>query len=188
MNNKIKFIDKLLLKIQYPSESPKNQRSLINYNLFKANECRNSIYYCLIFVFKDCMDISYYEHLINYILFIRILTQDFLDNDDIINSKLLINQFVNDFNRLYGTTNLSFNLHSHLHLPDQMKMYGPLNKLSCFPFEGVFKICHNLIFGTVNIAEQIATNLKIATVVNIDIANQNLREFLNNFERYVFKK
>ena len=44
LNSKIKYIDKLLLKIQYPSELPRNQRSIINYKLFKANECRNLIY------------------------------------------------------------------------------------------------------------------------------------------------
>ena len=36
LNSKIKNIDKILLKIQYPSELPRNQRTLVNYNLFKA--------------------------------------------------------------------------------------------------------------------------------------------------------
>ena len=181
MDSKIKHIDNLLLKIQYPSELPRTQRSIINYNLFKANECRNLIYYGLIYVLKDFMETSYYEHLINYILFIRILTQDYVDNNDIIKSKLLINQFVKNFEKLYGSTNSSFNLHSHLHLPDQVAIYGPLNKISCFPFEGVFKICHNLFFGTVNIAEQIAANLKLITLLNnTDIVNQNLIQFMND--------
>jgi len=136
LNSKIKYIDKLLLKIQYPSELPRNQRSIINYKLFKANECRNLIYYCFIYILKDSMPQDYYEHLINYILFIRILTKDYIDENDINNSKALINKFVTDFNKLYGTTHLSYNLHSHLHLPDQVKIYGPLNKLSCFAFEG----------------------------------------------------
>ena len=34
------------------------------------------------------MDNEYYEHLINYILFIRILTQDIIDDKDLTNSKI----------------------------------------------------------------------------------------------------
>jgi len=188
LNSKIKNIDKILLKIQYPSELPRNQRTLVNYNLFKANECRNLIYYCFIYVLKDNMDSEYYEHLINYILFIRILTQDFIDDKDITNSKILITKFVTDFNRLYGTTNLSYNLHCHLHLPDQVKIYGPLNKLSCFAFEGIFKICQYLFFGTNNIAQQIAANLTLKTFINRDcktndISNNNLKNFLKDLDK-----
>jgi hypothetical protein len=193
LNSKIKYIDKLLLKIQYPSELPRNQRSIINYKLFKANECRNLIYYCFIYILKDSMPQDYYEHLINYILFIRILTKDYIDENDINNSKALINKFVTDFNKLYGTTHLSYNLHSHLHLPDQVKIYGPLNKLSCFAFEGVFKICLDLFFGTVNIAHQIATNLNLKSHVMRDfnpynIINNNLRQFLLDLKKTTSKQ
>ena len=56
---------------------------------------------------------------------------------------------------------MSFNLHCHLHLCDQVKKFGSLISLSGFPLEAVFKVCKNLFFGTVNIAKQIATNIEI---------------------------
>jgi len=88
LNSEIKCIDEFLLKIQYTSELPRHQRSIINYKLFKAFECRISIYYCFIYILKDFMPQDYYEHLINYILFIRILTKDYIDENDINNSNL----------------------------------------------------------------------------------------------------
>ena len=68
---------------------------------------------------------------------------------------------INDFETLYGSHNVSFNVHSHLHLPDQVERFGPLNKLSCFPFEGVCKICSTMFHGTRNIFYQIAFNLNV---------------------------
>ena len=72
---------------------------------------------------------------------------------------------MNDFDTLYGSQNVSFNVHCHLHLPDQVKRFGPLNKLSCFPFEGVFKICSTLFHGTRNIFYQIAFNLNVHSFI-----------------------
>ena len=76
-----------------------------------------------------------------------------------------------------------------MHLPDQVKIYGPLNKLSCFAFEGIFKICQYLFFGTNNIAQQIAANLKLKTSINRDcntndISNNNLKNFLKDMDKH----
>ena len=103
----------------------------------------------------------YYEHLLIYVLFLRILTQDKITNETLAASRILIKKFINDFEQLYGSINVSFNVHSHLHLPDQVERFGPLNKISCFAFEGFFKVCSGLFQGTRNICHQIAYNLNI---------------------------
>jgi hypothetical protein len=76
-----------------------------------------------------------------YALFMRLLTQNSIELNDIHFSRNLIHYFLEDFEKLYGTEHLSFNLHAHQHYADQVELFGPLNKLSCFSFEGVFKIC-----------------------------------------------
>jgi hypothetical protein len=50
---------------------------------------------------------------------------------------------------------------NHLHLPLQVFLFGPLHMVSSFPFEGFFKVCHQLFNGTRAIAEQISRNLSI---------------------------
>ena len=80
-------------------------------------------------------------------------------------SRILVNKFETDFETLYGSNNVSFNVHSHLHLPDQCERFGPLNKLSCFPFEVVFKICSSIFHGKRNIYYQIAFNLNVNSFI-----------------------
>ena len=61
-----------------------------------------------------------------------------------------------NFQTLYGEGAMTYNIHAHLHLPLQVKYYGPLNR---FPLENMFKISKNMFHGTVNFASQIAKNL-----------------------------
>jgi len=132
----IVVIDSILTKIQYPSEFPRTQRSLEYFHMFKANELRNLIFYSLIFILKNTMPQIYFDHLVLFILFIRTLTKNKLSDHDIKYSEFYIRKFVEDFQNLYGIENMTYNLHSHLHLPRQCSNFGPLNKTSTFAFEG----------------------------------------------------
>lgn len=79
---------------------------------------------------------------------------------------------------------MTYNLHCHLHLPLQVLLYGPLHMVSCFPFEGFFKICHGLYHGTRAITEQIIRNLNLMQFIG------NYK-FFNNFqikENHEFRK
>ena len=81
----------------------------------------------------------------------RILTQYKVTNDQVEESRILINSFMQNFENLYGRINCSYSMHCNLHLPDQVLRFGSIHKLSCFPFEGVFKECNNMFSGTKNI-------------------------------------
>jgi hypothetical protein len=134
-------IDKILLNTKFPSEFPRTQRSISTYYVYKANEMRNLLFYSLIYVLKDKLKKDYFDHLILFILFIRILTKDKINDTDIRVSMFLIENFIKKFEILYGIENMSYNLHSHLHLSEQCFNFGPLNKLSCFAFEGFYNCC-----------------------------------------------
>ena len=81
---------------------------------------------------------KYYDHLLLYILFVRVLTKASLSNRDIILANEIIFKFVQNFEIFYGLKNMSSNLHSHLHLPSKCARLGPLNTLNCFCFEGKY--------------------------------------------------
>ena len=94
----IPFIDKLLIQIKYPSSFTRTQRSLHFYNLYKASEYRNLAFYSMIYIFKhESLNEIYYEHLVKYILFLRILTKDRITKEEIQYSQVLINEFISEF-------------------------------------------------------------------------------------------
>lgn len=180
-------IDKILMKIKFPSEFPRTQRSIKDIDTFKANEYRNLVFYSLVYVLKPFLKVQYYNHFLLYVVFIRLLTQNSIKKEDIRYSRKLIHSFMSNFQTLYGDEHLSFNLHGHLHLPDQVELFGPLNKISCFSFEGVFKICKRLFNGTRGITSQIANNLNISSYLYFDaeqiteqISNNKLKQLLKN--------
>ena len=166
------IIDKMLLCIKHPKDYSRKQRSIMYWKLYNANEYKNLLFNASIYIFKDIMAPEYYKHFCKYILFIRILTNEKILPENILYADQLINEFISEFEILYGEDELTYNLHAHLHLALQVLNYGPLDKVSCFPF-GV-KICADLYYGTRGIGEQIIRNLTI---------RQNLKFiFLSNFK------
>ena len=120
----------------------------------------------------------------------RLLTQTSVSTDDINLSSILINKFVHLYEELYGCLNMTYNLHCHLHLPVQVLLYGPLHMVFSFPFEGFFKICHGLFYGTRALAELILKNVNIMQYLSafenlshFKIINLRLREFRNKLLR-----
>jgi hypothetical protein len=137
-------------------EFSRSQRAIDDRNRYKASEFRNLIFYNLVGILYDILDDKFYNHLLLYAVFIRILTNDVLNDQDIKDSHDLILIFVKDFETLYGVDKVTFNLHGHLHLPRQAKLFGPLHKCSGFPFEGMFKHTGEFRNGTRGLIRQTA--------------------------------
>ena len=151
---------------------------------FKANELKTLLMNASIYVFMTVLPVAHFEHFVHYVLFMRLLTQTSVSQDDINFASILINKFVHLYQELYGSLNMTYNLHCHLHLPAQVLLYGPLQMVSCFPFEGFFKICHGLFYGTRALAEQILKNVNIKQYLStfeelcqFKICNLRLRDF-----------
>jgi hypothetical protein len=149
-----------LSNTKYPSEFPRTQRKLKELKRFKASEFRNFIFY-LTPALKEILSAEIFNHYLVYATAIRLLTDDCLELDHIKSAQNLINYFVRTFSDIYGIENMPYKLHSHLHLPSQVLNFGPINKVSSFPFEGVFKICKTLVHGTRGYVNQIYQNLSL---------------------------
>ena len=129
-------IDDIILKLKYPNEISRNQRSINDLKNFKANELRNITFYYGSTVFKEALKKKYFIHFAAYTTSIRLMTQRKISKEDLNDAFVLMNYFIKRFNQLYGDENMDYKLHAHSHLPLQVLSYGPLNFLSCFPFEG----------------------------------------------------
>jgi hypothetical protein len=132
LRNSIVHMEHLLAQIKFTSSFSRTQRSLFYYNTFKASEYRNLAFYSLIYILKGTMLDQYYNHILKYLLFLRILNKDKITANEIDYSQNLINEFVTDYETLYGTLNLKYNLHAHLHLPKMAADLGPLYKYAGF--------------------------------------------------------
>ena len=53
----------------------------------------------------------------------RLLCDKKILTADILQSFKLLEKYIEKFERLYGKENMTFNLHSHLHFPQQVQKY-----------------------------------------------------------------
>lgn len=51
----------------------------------------------------------------------------------------LLHYVVETFGQMYGVHNISHNVHGLLHIVDDYNNFGPLDNISCFPFEDFMK-------------------------------------------------
>ena len=129
------------MKVQFQLEFPRYQRSLKEMNNFKANEFRNILFYTAPVKFYDIfigVNKKFFNHFLAYVLAMRLLTKNNPSNDDIEDASKLLNYFCQSFSRYYGESALRFKLHSHVHLSEQVRKYGPLHQVSSFPFESMY--------------------------------------------------
>lgn len=82
---------------------------------------------------EDC-----FKHFMSFNIAMLILLSP--DKGDFIEyAEQLLNHFVQYFGTIYEPYIISYNVHGLLHLVDDYKNFGPLDNISCFPFENFMK-------------------------------------------------
>lgn len=74
-------------------------------------------------------------------------------------AKLLLRYYVETFIILYDKENASHNTHNLLHLCDDVKKFGPLQKFSAFPFENYMQSILKMIRKNDKPLEQIVCRI-----------------------------
>ena len=119
---KLHEIDEILLQTKYPIEFSRQQRSISeNFKFFKASQYRNLLFYASLPILKMFLPATHYKHFVQFIIFMRLLCDKDCQNHDTVLAFKIIVEFIKEFEQLYGQKNMTFNLHSHLHLPQQVQ-------------------------------------------------------------------
>ena len=136
---------------------------------------------------KDILPNTYLKNLLKYIIFIRILCQEKISLEDCNNAILIFDDFHFEFEQLYGKENMTFNLHSHLHMPQQVWNDGGLNRTSGMSFENKFHHTRDLFQGTVNYDGQIAKNLDLQQQIMTGLRDLSNRTINSDIKRLFYK-
>jgi hypothetical protein len=94
-----------------------------------------------------------------------LIIRQFCDNQSFFNAnnnKQLLHIWHQNLETFYNDYEMTFTAHAHLHLPEQVKRFGPLYKIS---FEGSIKHVKQYITGTRYVGKQILD--RIASEKNI---------------------
>lgn len=133
----VSMLDNRLRAIQnqIPNCFARKARPTTELQRYKFTELRQLLLYTGKIAFHGLMASSkHYKHLCSFNVACSILVDDNLSH--YLNlSELLLQGFVKDCIKLYGTAFMVYNVHAMLHLPRAAKKFGALDAVSAWPFE-----------------------------------------------------
>lgn len=136
----------ILLRSNTPSDFVRKPRSIQDFKQWKAVEFRNFLLYTGPIVLKYSLTKNLYNHVLMLHVATTILVRPHLYKTEFINYlEALLKNVVLSFEILYGKKYISHNVHNLLHLCSDVRIYGPLDNFSAFPFENYLMAIKKLL-------------------------------------------
>jgi len=120
-------------------------RSLSDVSRWKATEFRLFLLYTGPIALQGVMKDEVFKHFLCLHVCFRILLTPGISIELIDFSEKLMVYFVDKYEKLYGAEFNSHNIHGLLHIVDDYRKFGPLDRCSCFPFENYMKFLKKMI-------------------------------------------
>lgn len=132
----IEYISNYLKTISFsqPTEFQRRVRPLGDLGHFKGTEFRTLLLYTLPVVLRKVLSEEKYNHFMLLHVGITILCSKRWQSKADVAKQILI-KFVEETGRIYGKEHLIYNVHSLIHLADDVKLHGPCDSYSAFLFE-----------------------------------------------------
>ena len=120
-----------------PSDFQRRPRKLKYYKHFKATEFRSFLLYVGPVLLRSKLDTTgkQYRNFLLLAVGMRILLNDRLRGLYLDTAERMLVTFVSQFRTLYGDCEITYNVHSVIHLAQEARLHGNLNDVNSFPFE-----------------------------------------------------
>jgi hypothetical protein len=166
----------LALRDNIPREFPRKPRSLKELDRFKATEFKLFLLYTGPAILKSVLSHEMYRHFMSLSVAMHILlspTKCVLHCDY---ARQLLRYFVSNCATIYGKTMVVYNVHTLLHLADDVDNFKcSLQNLSAFPFENYMQTLKRYVRSARNPLAQVANRLHEFDVVALEKAVQEKR-------------
>ena len=123
------------LRSYMPREFARRPRSLLEWQRWKATEFRQLLIYTGPVVLRDKVSDAVYKNFLLLSAGISLLLDEGSDALLLDYAQQLLVAFVKHYIELYGTDMIVYNVHNVIHLADDAKKFGSLDKVSAFCFE-----------------------------------------------------
>nr|XP_023701086.1 uncharacterized protein LOC111861049 isoform X1 [Paramormyrops kingsleyae]XP_023701087.1 uncharacterized protein LOC111861049 isoform X1 [Paramormyrops kingsleyae]XP_023701088.1 uncharacterized protein LOC111861049 isoform X1 [Paramormyrops kingsleyae]XP_023701089.1 uncharacterized protein LOC111861049 isoform X1 [Paramormyrops kingsleyae] len=155
IGTKTDVVDKQLTAIQPPVEVTRTPRSVQDRKFWKASEWRAFLLFYALPVFKDVLPKKFWNNLFLLVFGIYTLLQEKVKIRNLDFAELSLKKLVTEFERLYGTENVTFNVHLLTHIATSVRNWGPLWATSTFSFESFNGTLLKFFNGTTHVPQQI---------------------------------
>lgn len=155
--------DKLkALNGELPSEFARQPRTLLELDRWKATELRQFLLYTGPVVLRKVVSHAVYKHFLSLMVAVSVLlnSNDADRKEHLDYARELLMYYVKKCEAIYGNTFAVYNVHSLIHLPDDVEHFNcSLNGISCFPFENYLQTLKKMVRQSRNPIAQVAKRL-----------------------------
>jgi len=142
-----------------PLEFARKPRSLSEVECWKAAEFRQFLLYSGIVALKSHMQSKLYEHFVCLSVAMHILLSPTLCHHYCDYVEELLRVWVKDSMTLYGKQFAVYNVHSVLHLSDDVRKFGNLDNVSAFPFENFMRTLKTSVRKPQHVLQQLGNRM-----------------------------
>jgi hypothetical protein len=133
------------VKSETPAEFSRKPRPITTVAYWKSLEFRSFILYYGPLVMKNRLPDTLYQHFMYFAVAIRILADPCSTHAEIDYANDLLFGFVSDFKLHYPINKITYNIHSLLHIAEDVKRFGPLDNFSAFDFENNMQYIRSMV-------------------------------------------
>jgi hypothetical protein len=143
----IERVEDILSNTKIPHIFNRKAKNILNSSKWKCSQIKLFFFYLSIPTLINILDNDYFILLAGYVCAMRILYEPIYNTVDIDIADTLLNEYYELLNDYFGEWAYDYTIHAHLHLPDQVRLHGPLHCHSQFCFEvNLFIILNNNIY------------------------------------------
>lgn len=157
IKDRLEDIDGILQSINPFAEISRYPRKISERKSWKANEWQNWLLIYGPVCLNGVLPATYYDHFLSFSRTINRLLCGDLTESIILECELNLIDFVQKFEILYGSVNMTYNVHLMLHICECVRNYGPLWAFSLFSYEDVNGMLKKFMKGPKEPVLQIAT-------------------------------
>lgn len=129
-----------------PEEFSRKSRSLKELHHWKATEYRTFLLYTGPAALRDILDKGRFEHFMLFHTAMYVFSSDAASLHDWLEyGESLIDKFVSDIPELYYEEMLVYNMHSLMHLGEDVRVHGKVDNFSTFEFENFMQTLKRMI-------------------------------------------
>jgi hypothetical protein len=164
--NSIQVMDGYLQKLCVNRTIHRSPRKISDFCHWKASEYKNFLLYYSLPLLFNILPALYHDHLILFVSSIFLLSQDKISDEDLLIAERNLNEFVIQYQELYGEEHMTYNVHQLLHITQSVKDLGPLWAHSCYSFESYNGIVLKQVNGPKSVVSQITHRINIKNAMN----------------------
>jgi hypothetical protein len=145
LNEMSEFLN--MIRSDIPSDFNRRPRSIKHLGTWKATELRLFLLYLSPIVIPKFCSMKYSQCFVTFSVVIRIFCST-VDEEFLLYAKELVIQLIKQFQEVFGDKFLVYNVHSLVHLYDDVNRFGKLDTISCFRYENFLRFLKRSVRGT----------------------------------------